>query len=470
MLQRRISIAGQKVRSSRLETGFSMLEAVVVVGVLLALAVGGFLSYGPITDNAKNASVRSAASSVYTAVMAAAFDGDSSTNPDDVVRDYNASTTKIKVEILDTANLAAMTTAESKPNANGDFCIEATSLEKTSIKARMGSCDGATSPAPGGDTVTPGNPAPALPAVSTARLKFGVAEANGPLSTQVDDVARLVDEYPGYVMMYKDFTQSFPTAEVKAVDDKGSQAIVTWEPFNSAAVNPADPANQPDYQLKDIMDGNHDAEIDSWINAIKTTNYSKPILIRFAHEMNGNWYPWAQQANGNSDWEYVNAWKHVHDKFTAAGVQDKVDWLWSPNVPYDGGLYYGLLYPGDSYVDYIGIDGFNYGTTESWSSWQEPWVVLGGGIDVAKGIAPTKPVIIAETGSVPSSGGNSQADWVTHLVSWLNEPQNSHVTGFVWFDQMKGDQLETGGGTKDWRLSTSSETSNAMKAALAARR
>jgi type II secretory pathway pseudopilin PulG len=50
--------------NARLETGFSMLEAVVVVGVLLALAVGGFLAYGPITQNAKIAKMKSAASEV----------------------------------------------------------------------------------------------------------------------------------------------------------------------------------------------------------------------------------------------------------------------------------------------------------------------------------------------------------------------------------------------------------------------
>ena len=61
----------KKLKMYKLQTGFTMLEAVVVVGVLLALAVGGFFSYGSITQNAKMAAVNSAASSIYTAILVA---------------------------------------------------------------------------------------------------------------------------------------------------------------------------------------------------------------------------------------------------------------------------------------------------------------------------------------------------------------------------------------------------------------
>lgn len=79
--------------------GFSVLEAVVVVGVLLALAVGGFLAYGMITENAKKASVESAASSVYTAALVAEADGDPSTNIQKVQDDFNSSQNDIKITI-----------------------------------------------------------------------------------------------------------------------------------------------------------------------------------------------------------------------------------------------------------------------------------------------------------------------------------------------------------------------------------
>lgn len=127
--------------SYRLETGFSMLEAVVVVGVLLALAVGGFFAYGPIAENAKIAKVKSAAAEIHTGVLVASMDGDVATTPQKVIDDWNASTNKIRVEILETGSeLAAMTTAAPAQSANGDFCVQATNVESTHIKARSGAC------------------------------------------------------------------------------------------------------------------------------------------------------------------------------------------------------------------------------------------------------------------------------------------------------------------------------------------
>jgi hypothetical protein len=120
----------------RLETGFSMLEAVVVVGVLLALAVGGFFAYGPITENAKIAKVKSAASEVHTGVLVASMDGDSNTQPQGVIDDWNDSTGKIRVEILEPT--------AGGPSANGDFCVQATNVESPTIAAKAGACDDVT--------------------------------------------------------------------------------------------------------------------------------------------------------------------------------------------------------------------------------------------------------------------------------------------------------------------------------------
>jgi hypothetical protein len=118
--------------SKRLETGFSMLEAVVVVGVLLALAIGGFVAYGTIAENAKKAQTRSAASQVHTGVITSTFDGDTSTDPQKVLDEWNGSTDKIRVEIV--------SPKAGETSANGDYCIEAIYLSTPTITARSGAC------------------------------------------------------------------------------------------------------------------------------------------------------------------------------------------------------------------------------------------------------------------------------------------------------------------------------------------
>lgn len=119
-----------------LETGFSMLEAVVVVGVLLALAVTGFFAYGPITENARTAVVKSAASEIHTAALVASLDNDASTTPQGVIDAYNDSTNKIHVEILPPTAGGVST--------NGDLCVAATNKENSAITARAGDCSDVT--------------------------------------------------------------------------------------------------------------------------------------------------------------------------------------------------------------------------------------------------------------------------------------------------------------------------------------
>jgi hypothetical protein len=413
-----------------------MLEAVVVVGVLLALAIGGFISYGSITENAKMAAVKSAASSVHTAAVVASIDGDSVTKPEDVTANWNASTDKIKTEILGSS-------------AEGDYCIEATNTENTSIKARAGACDDLSD---GG--VTPPVVSDPLPAVSTASLKFGLATDNVASGDETDATARLVNESPSMISFYMDWTRSVNPVSLKAISDKGAVPVITWEPWVSTGG-----VDQPTYKLSTITAGAHDTYIKSWANTLKT--YNKPVMLRFAHEMNGNWYPWSEQVNGNAPGEYVAAWKHVVDVFRAEGATN-VEWIWAPNVQQPG-ISTAALYPGSAYVDHTGVDGFNWGADRPWTGpdgWQQPWDVLDSSLVEIAGIAPDKGMIVTEIGTVESENGHSKAEWINNMVYYLNHWSESHpgqVTGFIWFDLNK---------ENDWRIGSSTESAEAMKSAL----
>jgi surface protein len=139
-------------------SGFSMLEAVVVVGVLLALAVGGFLAYGQITTNAKIAKVKSSASEVYTAAMVNQIDGNPKTSAEEVITRYNESNDKIKVDIRpgeSETTLAAMTTALKAPIVGEEFCVTATMINEPEIFAEIGVCS-PMNESPEGNPVEPG--------------------------------------------------------------------------------------------------------------------------------------------------------------------------------------------------------------------------------------------------------------------------------------------------------------------------
>lgn len=293
-------------------------------------------------------------------------------------------------------------------------------------------------------------PAPQPPTVSTAPLRFGVATAGGALAgTELDEVATLAGESPSMVMIYKDFLQSPPIAEMDAVRSRGATPLVTWEPWVWGGG-----VEQPAYSVDRVAAGDFDAHITQWGQSLAA--WGKPVMLRFAHEMNGNWYPWAEGVNGNQPGDYVAAWRHVHDVVAATGAAN-VQWVWSPNVPYWGSTDLAGLYPGAGYVDIVALDGYSWGTSQTWSSWVSPMDLLGPGISQLRTLAPGKPVLIAETAS--SELGGSKAAWNTDLVSYLAAQPD--VMGFVWFHLQK----ET-----DWRINSSDSSASAFKSALLARR
>lgn len=158
--------------------GLSMLEAVVVVGVLLALAVSGFIAYGPITDNAKHAVVKSEASKIYTAATVAQVDGDPSTTMATVLDDYNNSTDKIRILVRRSTDTDFTSTPDASfDSADGDYCIRAEQIGDESIYSETGMCvasgDGPGDPGDGsGDPGDgdPGNVPPPAPVLNPNAL------------------------------------------------------------------------------------------------------------------------------------------------------------------------------------------------------------------------------------------------------------------------------------------------------------
>jgi hypothetical protein len=287
-----------------------------------------------------------------------------------------------------------------------------------------------------------------IPPVSTAFLRFGVATPGGAAAgTELDAVATLVGESPGIVLSYKDFSQAPPVAELDFVVNRGAMPLVTWEPWIAG-----NGVNQPAYTLARIAAGDFDPYISQWGAALAA--WGKPLMLRFAHEMNGDWYPWCEASNGNQPGDYVAAWRHVHSLVSAAGAAN-VNWVWAPNG--GGSVDPALLYPGDAYMDTVGLDAYNWGTTQAWSSWQLPASLFGPHLAQLRTIAPGKPIIITETAS--TEAGGSKPDWNTALVSYLRA--QADVSGFVWFDFNK----ET-----DWRIDSTTASASSLSAALAARR
>lgn len=292
-------------------------------------------------------------------------------------------------------------------------------------------------------------PAAAVPP-ATAQLGFGVATPGGlRATTELDEVTRVAGEAPTLVLAFSDFSRELDVTGLEQVAARGAVPVVTWEPWKAG-----EGTSQPAYALRRIAAGDFDSYITRWGNGLRS--FGKPVLLRFAHEMNGDWYPWSERVNNNSAGDYVAAWQHVHDVVTAAGATN-VSWVWSPNVPYSVSIPLDQLYPGDAYVDLVGLDGYNFGTSTSWGTWIEPAELFSAGLAEARRLAPGKPIMIAETGSTELGG--DKAAWIRDAIAYLAAQPD--VRAFVWFDFNK----ET-----DWRIASSTKAAEAFAAALLERR
>lgn len=102
------------------EDGFSLLELVVAIGILLVLTVGGLIGYSAITNNAKDAAVQSAVSEIATSAAVKEANGDTNTGAMEAATDWlgSAQDGKFNVFIDEDTNSIKVETADGKHSAS----------------------------------------------------------------------------------------------------------------------------------------------------------------------------------------------------------------------------------------------------------------------------------------------------------------------------------------------------------------
>lgn len=234
--------------------------------------------------------------------------------------------------------------------------------------------------------------------------------------------------------------QAFDTQSFDNVRAHGSIPLFSWGSRDSYGG-----VDQPDFQLSAIYNGLHDNFIRQW--ALSAKAWGHPFFLRFDWEMNGYWqFPWSEQLNGNQPGDYVKAWRHVHDIFAQAGATN-VTWVWCPNIVDPSTTPMSELYPGDGYVDWTCLDGYN-----KYNVWLGLDTILtGDGItwlldsyNQISAVAPAKPLMIGETASLEAGdGGTLKATWITDAYT-VQLPKNfPRIKAIVWFDWNDGNPAYT---------------------------
>lgn len=249
-------------------------------------------------------------------------------------------------------------------------------------------------------------------AATASPLPWGLYQASNNLQYS------LGSSVPNYAIQYYGWsssgTQSFDVTSANAAYNTNPSI----EPFIELqpCASPCTASGGVGYSLVDIANGNYDSSLSAFNTAVNS--WGHPLLLTFAHEMNGNWYPWGYQSYTAAQW--IAAWDHVTSIINAPNVT----WVWSPNI---NTTYYHPLssyWPGASNVGMCAIDGYLSSGTSTWTN------TLAASVSALKLTCGSKPWILAETGV-----NNTDSNAVSQIDDLVGNARSSGAGAIYYFDK-----------------------------------
>ena len=222
--------------------------------------------------------------------------------------------------------------------------------------------------------------------------------------------------HPNLALYFSGWGEQFQTSFARAAHAHGAVPMIDMNPYGVS--------------MRYIAAGRSDGYLRAFALAVRSYGY--PVVISFAHEMNGNWYPWGWTRASPTEW--IKAWRHVVTLFRRYGA-DNVAWLWSVNGVTTGEGPIHNWWPGGSYVTWVGMDAYYTQPTQDFAS------LFGPTIAAIRKITH-KPLLIAETAVGPLAG---QATKIPNLFAGVRA---RHLLGFVWFDKAQNSDLYH----QNWRI------------------
>ncbi len=237
-----------------------------------------------------------------------------------------------------------------------------------------------------------------------------------------------------------------------------SWLLDSWKPFTSAGgklvLSVPMLVNSPQGSFADGAAGDYDSYFES-LGQQLVADGDNNIVLRMGWEFNGNWFPWSLSSTNPamSATEFVAYWRHLVDLFRAIpGANFKFDWTVNPgssasNVPAAD------AYPGDAYVDYVGMDVYD----ASWGSDGGPisdpsarWNQIANqqyGMNWWLAFAQShgKQVSVPEWGLVTDTtadpnGAGDDPSFIQDMYDWMKTNQPAYET---YFNYSTYDELNT---------------------------
>ena len=276
-----------------------------------------------------------------------------------------------------------------------------------------------------------------------------------------------VGQLPAVWSIYQSWTgwNRFSVGDARRASQINGRLMVTWEPWSGGI-------RDPNWSCRMVANGAYDPYIRQYARDVRSSGV--PILIRLAHEMNGDWYPWgtayttqSARHNGNSPADYVKMWQHIVRIFRVEGATN-AGWVWAPNIVYQTPVNslerqqadFEDLYPGDDWVDWIGLSVYNDGARRPWRSFAQ---LFDGSYRMITALSD-KPMMIAELGVTEQGAprGQSKAQWIA--TAFLQDIPNRYprVRLVNYFFRDKSDM-----GESNFRFDSSPAALSAFRSVVA---
>ena len=307
-------------------------------------------------------------------------------------------------------------------------------------------------------------------AYTGAFIDFGEAEEDVTLEG-IEDFENLVGKHQAIIASSSYWgEQDFPTKNLNVIWQHRSLPLVFWSPWD----RPYEQNKGPDrFSLKAILQGSWDKYIDDWGDAAKA--FGRPMIVVFANEMNGDWFPWSGTYYGGSQpanlqktkWRgpetFKAAYRHVVDRVRSRGASN-IKWMFHTNnysYPLDTWNFAPAYYPGPDYVDWLGLS--VYGQQYKEEAWADIPSLVDWPYQEMTGLDPIKPVMIAEwgTGEFPRSG--NKAEWIKQGLE-LFRTKYPRIKGAVyWHERWQNEE----GYYSNLRVNSSVESLQAYREGVA---
>jgi beta-mannanase len=287
-------------------------------------------------------------------------------------------------------------------------------------------------------------------------MKFGIYRLHEPLDES--ELASIEDAYGtaiDIVSVFRAWNRCSIKDDLPWLDRLKSSTrdvFLTWEPW-MLPEREERACDQPDFALKNIIAGRYDDYIRSFAGEL--SSFPRTVFLRVMHEMNGNWYPWCGTVNGNSPGDFIAAWDHIRNLVNRE-ASFRIQWVWSPyarSYPPTPVNRMEDYFPGDDVVDWVAMDGYNWGGEREWSEWQSFEEIFSDAYNTLTALSRC-PIMIGEMAST-GAGGNKGL-WINEALHVI-ETKFPRIQALIWFDVYK---------ECDWRIASSLESLEAFRTGI----